>query len=90
MLLGLYAINFLDSLAHEFKEAGTKVVTGDSGGGIMKVDGVGRIIAALYSAGENTKAELYGGTLFEVSKLAYKNRSVEKKDIFSSSTKILY
>ena len=56
------------------------LVTGASGSGIIKADGIGRVVAALYM--DEECAELFGGRHFKVSNLSVEKRNVEKEDFF--------
>ncbi|HYC11079.1 MAG TPA: FAD-binding oxidoreductase [Nitrososphaerales archaeon] len=77
MWAGLYAYT-ADKLPFAFRDENLIVVGGDSGSGIMKGDSLGRIVDALYR--DEKRAVLYGGTDYDVSKISFKARDVEREE----------
>jgi glycine/D-amino acid oxidase-like deaminating enzyme len=80
MWAGLYGINTLDYLPYVFMECGAIIVCGDSGSGVMKADALGRIVDAMYREGENATAYLYPNIPYDVRKLSYRQRNVEREE----------
>ncbi len=78
MWAGLYSYNTVDFLPFAFRSDNLIVVGGDSGSGIMKGDSIGRIADALYRGDKD--AELYGGRKYEVSKIGFEGRDVEREE----------
>jgi len=78
MWAGLYAYNTIDSLPYVFRDENLIVVGGDSGSGIMKGDSLGRVVDALYR--EESHAALHGGVEYEVARLGFEKRSVEREE----------
>jgi len=78
MWAGLYAYNTLDSLPFVFRKRNLIVVGGDSGSGIMKGDSLGRIVDSVYR--EEEEAQLYGQIPYQVSKVGFENRDVEREE----------
>lgn len=78
MWAGLYAYNSLDYLPFAFREQNLIVVGGDSGGGMMKGDSLGRIVDSLYR--EEDETLLYGEVPFRTSKLSFEKRDVQRED----------
>jgi len=66
MWAGNQDINTIDKKPVIYKEGQLIVANGSSGGGIMKADSLGRIVASLYD--DNPRTELFGGT--QISSLA--------------------
>jgi glycine/D-amino acid oxidase-like deaminating enzyme len=78
MWAGQYAINSFDETPIIAETAGMIYIGATSGSGIMKCDGLARILDAV-EAGEE-EAELYGGRKFRVSDLSIKYRHVEHEE----------
>jgi FAD-dependent oxidoreductase domain-containing protein 1 len=77
---GTYSYNTLDSIPFVFSESGMIVAGGGSGSGIIKADAMGRLVDAVYRLGEDSEATLYGGASYPVSKIGFKNRSVQREE----------
>lgn len=80
MWAGMYSYNTLDSIPFVFEEGGVIVVGGGSGSGIMKSDAMGRIVDAFYREGEHAEAQLFGGVGYQVDRLGFKSRRVEREE----------
>ena len=80
MWAGLYSYNTLDSIPFVFPENGLIVAGGGSGSGIMKADSMGRIVDAAYREGEGGQATLYGGAPYDVRKIGFRSRQVEREE----------
>jgi FAD-dependent oxidoreductase domain-containing protein 1 len=78
MWAGLYSYNTIDNLPFAFKEKNLIVVGGDSGSGIMKGDSLGRMVDALYR--DEEEALLYGDVPYNVSKIGFGKRDVEREE----------
>jgi len=78
MWAGNQDINTIDRKPVIYRENQLIVANGSSGGGIMKADALGRVVASVYEGKETT--ELYGGTRIRTSALAISGRdfSVEQ------------
>jgi FAD-dependent oxidoreductase domain-containing protein 1 len=80
MWAGYYSMNTVDSMPFVFEENGIIIAGGGSGSGIMKGDAMGRIVDAVYREGDHAVATLHGGRKYEVDRLSFRNRSVEKEE----------
>lgn len=80
MWAGYYSMNTVDSMPFVFEEDGMIVAGGGSGSGIMKADSMGRIVDAVYRAGEEAEVELYGGRVYPAWKIGFKHRGVEREE----------
>jgi FAD-dependent oxidoreductase domain-containing protein 1 len=80
MWAGMYSYNTLDSIPFVFSENGLIVAGGGSGSGIMKADAMGRIVDAMYREGEKAEASLYGEVHYNVGKIGFKTRAVEREE----------
>jgi FAD-dependent oxidoreductase domain-containing protein 1 len=78
MWAGLYAYNALDYLPFAFRQQNLIVVGGDSGGGMMKGDSLGRIVDSLYR--EQDETMLYGEVPYRTSKLSFEKRDVQREE----------
>lgn len=80
MWAGLYSYNTLDSIPFVFTEGGLIVAGGGSGSGIMKADAMGRLVSTAYREGDGGAAELYGGLRYNLRRIGFKSRSVEREE----------
>lgn len=76
---GYYSYNTLDKTPFIFRFLNTIVATGTSGSGILKGDGVGRMVEGLYSGRENVR--LYDGNELRTDSLGLKRLGMEQEQV---------
>jgi glycine/D-amino acid oxidase-like deaminating enzyme len=76
---GHYDINTVDRTPIVERVANCVIVTGMSGSGIMKADGIGRVAAAVLQGRSETT--LFDGRKLQTSRIGLKNRSVGREEL---------
>jgi len=80
---GFYDLNSVDSTPIIARVGNCIIAVGMSGSGLMKSDGVGRVITAVFEGKE--EATLHGDRRVSTSKLGLTNRSVGREELESDS-----
>ncbi|MCL4332547.1 MAG: FAD-binding oxidoreductase [Candidatus Thermoplasmatota archaeon] len=76
---GYYSYNTIDKAPYIFRTLNLLIATGTSGSGILKGDGIGRTVEAVYSGRSSVK--LHNGLEFDPAMLGVKGRNVEPEEI---------